>query len=411
VPPAALVRAITRLETRTMTATSVLTRASTRTVDAVVASSSARTWPDLGAAESRSGAEWYGTAKGHYDARRFSASGECYERAAKAGYRTDVAWYNAACSYALDGQTNRALGALHNALDEGFKDEDLLQTDTDLNAIRGDSRFRLLVQGATASDQAEKRDALRSTYRSMTDSRDTSPGELRSMGISLMRAGDTERAAEAFRREFALDSSATSIYNEACAHAIGRQTAKALEALERSILSGYGDADKLTSDADLSSLRGQPQFDRLVKLADDLSLNFGFMDGKGTWRGRLSRCERVAREHPDWGRAWWNLGFAQLRADEPERSQESFRHALDLGYRVSNTLYNMACAAAQSGDVDKAFALLSRSAAGMDLAGHAPTDSDLEPLHSDRRWRAMEQEWRRQRAEGNARKAEKKADK
>ncbi len=56
-----------------------------------------------------------------------------------------------------------------------------------------------------------------------------------------------------------------------------------------------------------------------------------------------------------------------------------------------------------------AFDLLSRSAAaGMDVAGHAPTDDDLEPLHSDRRWHATTQQWKRQHAEWNAREVERK---
>jgi tetratricopeptide (TPR) repeat protein len=208
-----------------------------------------------------------------------------------------------------------------------------------------------------------------------------------------MRAGETEAAADAFQRQIRLDGSSTGIYNLACAYALGGETEAALEALERSLHEGYGDGEKLTSDPDLVSLHGHPDFDRLVRLADELELHTGsrWGDGRRAWRAELPRLERAARDHPSVGRAWFNLGYGQLRTGDADASRESFTRALELGHRRSTTMYNLACCAAQLRDRDAAFRWLERAeAAGMDLGWHVLGDEDLAPIRSDPRYRALE---------------------
>ena len=104
----------------------------------------------------------------------------------------------------------------------------------------------------------------------------------------------------------------------------------------------------------------------------------------------MERFERVTVRHPRAGRAWFNLGFAQLRAGDPRAGLVSFGRALDLGYRTPTTLYNLACAAAQSGDREAAFRWLDRSErAGMQLQGYLALDRDLAPLRTDARFWAL----------------------
>jgi len=56
-----------------------------------------------------------------------------------------VARYNLCCSYALLGQKEEAIGALRRAVRCGYRDADHLRTDPDVNALRDDPRFRMIL--------------------------------------------------------------------------------------------------------------------------------------------------------------------------------------------------------------------------------------------------------------------------
>src|SRR5439155_20995688 len=131
--------------------------------------------------------------------------------------------------------------------------------------------------------------------------------------------------------------------------------------------------------------------ERLLDLADDLTLDAGgFRD---VWHGRsgaLGRYERAAREHPAAGRAWHNLGYAQLRADEPDDAIESFAKAMDLGFQPAKEMYNLACAHARAGHRDEALQWLERSAdSGFAVGDLLAGDRDLDALRGHERFRAL----------------------
>jgi beta-lactamase regulating signal transducer with metallopeptidase domain len=346
---------------------------------------------------SASGEKWYDLAKEHYDAERYVDAAEAYEDAARSGYRQDTAWYNSACSWSLAGRRDAALGALLQSIDAGFDDLDQIQSDSDLDAIRADGRYQLVLERAMHSDKGEqKRAAARSEFDALRTSGERDAGEWRAAGLSLLRSDEPDRAAQAFEAEVALDSSASGTYNLACAQASGNHPTAALATLERAVLMGYGDRKEIASDADLNSLHGEPGFERTLRLAEDLAL---FSNGRGdddtpAWRRDLPRFERVTREHPAAGRAWFNLGYAQLRVTDLDGSARSFTRALELGHRVGTTSYNLACVAARQGDVDGAFRWLERAEqAGMEVGGSVRTDADLAEIHSDARYRALIDRW------------------
>jgi predicted esterase len=53
--------------------------------------------------------------------------------------------YNLACAYALNRDKSRALEALQRAIEKGFKDVALLESDKDLDALRADAEFKRMV--------------------------------------------------------------------------------------------------------------------------------------------------------------------------------------------------------------------------------------------------------------------------
>ncbi|MBI4586156.1 MAG: hypothetical protein HY717_19265 [Planctomycetes bacterium] len=54
--------------------------------------------------------------------------------------------YNLACAYSLDKQKEKALEALEESVEAGFNDAKHIQNDTDLNPIRGEPKFKKILE-------------------------------------------------------------------------------------------------------------------------------------------------------------------------------------------------------------------------------------------------------------------------
>jgi beta-lactamase regulating signal transducer with metallopeptidase domain/Flp pilus assembly protein TadD len=362
----------------------------------------------------QSGRDWYAEAGDLYNRRRYARAAEAYEKAAEAGYRRATALYNAGCSHALADEKDRAIEVLREAFDEGFDRPDLFAADEDLNSLRDDARFQKLLDDVMKSDAAEySRRAATKDFERLAKRSEVPEGEWNSVGIDLLRSGDYERAAEAFDREFKVSNDEDALYNMACARALGGQPDAALTLLEQSIKTGSVSADHMAEDPDLMTLHKNKHFDELVSLAEDLTLDPGWERGKGdwdwsdwrrhwkdrddeeVWRKSIPRFAQVSKEHPEIGRAWFNLGYAQLKAEEPKDASDSFKKALDLGYQAPITMYNLACCAAQGGEIDAAFEWLERAeGAGFEVWNSARRDDDLDPLRSDPRFKEYTKRWK-----------------
>ena len=58
--------------------------------------------------------------------------------------------YNLACSYALTGQKDKAISCLNKAVELGYADIDHLRQDHDLDAIKSDPRFQVIIKKLTS---------------------------------------------------------------------------------------------------------------------------------------------------------------------------------------------------------------------------------------------------------------------
>ena len=217
-------------------------------------------------------------------------------------------------------------------------------------------------------------------------------------GIELMRDGQYSRAIAAFQEEIRQTGGSNSMYNLACAYALSGDKKLAFDSLQKAIENGFDNTSHMTEDEDLRSLQGDPHFYELVRLARDLQLfssgHFGGMNGEKDWSSLVPRLERVTREHPTIGRAWANLGLARLEAGDPKGGLAAYQKALDLGYEKPNTLYNLACCASRSGDIDGAFKYLDRAdQAGFEIGEYVGSDSDMDALRGDARYGAMLKRW------------------
>ncbi len=366
--------------------------------------------------EEADGESWYDRAHSYYSRGSYEKAGRAYENAAKFGYNRPTAYYNAGCSWALAKQTAPAVTALENAFEEGFDDLDMYQTDEDLNSIRDDARFKKLMDKVMNSDEADqRRRAAGRDYDRLVAKKAVDDGDWNSVGIDLMRAGDYDKAALAFDKEFkqGRNEDEDALYNKACARALQGKSDEALKLLDQSIATGSVSADHMAEDEDLVSLHKNKKFDQLVDLAEDLELSYpgfatasyifngkhmsknGNWDDEKHWSKSLDHFKEMANKHATYARAWFNLGYAQLKSGDAVACTPNFQKALDMGFKPSTMMYNMACSTAQEGKIDTAFAWLDKSAkAGFEVRNSARWDEDLDPLRADPRWRELKKKWR-----------------
>ncbi|MEJ8801041.1 DUF6624 domain-containing protein [Pontibacter sp. H249] len=81
-----------------------------------------------------------------YEAKEYKTSGEMYDKALKAGNGTASDHYNAACSWSLAGNKNKAFTHLEQAIAKGYTALAHWQQDTDLSSLHTDKRWPQLLE-------------------------------------------------------------------------------------------------------------------------------------------------------------------------------------------------------------------------------------------------------------------------
>jgi tetratricopeptide (TPR) repeat protein len=330
--------------------------------------------------------------------RRFPEAVEAFRQSIDDGVKEEASTYNIACAYARAGEKDRAFEWLAKADEIGFPLERYLDRDDDLDSLRDDARFAALEKrlgGGYAEEKRRRKErAAAKLERLLRDSPDDGRSFDRA-GRELLDARDWTGAAKAFAEAARLGfREPTSLYNQACALSRNGEKAAALEALEKSLAAGFDNAGHLDDDDDLDGIRGEPRFAELRKAARDLRLSggdhFGVMQALGlsdSWHAAARRYRRWTSDRTFGGRASFNLGFAELKRDEPEAARDAFRRAYELGYRRPTTMYNLACAYARLGQKDAAFEWLFKSIdAGFKGADGMSSDDDLRSLRRDPRF-------------------------
>jgi len=173
------------------------------------------------------------------------------------------AMYNVACAYALEGDGNRALDTLEEAVKRGYSNAEHMREDEDLESIRSSSRFESIAQ--LADDLAIRQDgddwsgAVPRYEQVLRQHSDLGRAWFNAGFVRLM-SGDTNGARIAFTR--ALDMGhrpATTMYNLACTAARAGQKDVAFDWLDKAADAGM-DIAKMCGDEDLESLRGDVRF-------------------------------------------------------------------------------------------------------------------------------------------------------
>ncbi|MDP9194942.1 MAG: tetratricopeptide repeat protein [Acidobacteriota bacterium] len=344
----------------------------------------------------KNASDWYERAYDLYRADRYEEAAEAFKRAAAEGHDAAKSLYNAACSYALLGDADRAIPTLSDAINAGWDDIDKIADDSDFDPIRSDPRFARAVRDQAGevvnrrlNDTMEQYNELRAGTSDDDDWYD--------VGLDLLRLRKIDDSIYAFQKSIENgEKPGAAMYNIACAYSLRGDVRNGMIWLEKSIDNGFSSDDKLANDPDIAQLRQQSAFPGLRQRAKDLEMrtldgNFGrVVKAVFNWGDSVEHHRRMTQKYPNSGRAWFNLGYTALQARDFETAMPAFQKTLVLGYRAGTSSYNMACAYALQGNRDAAFVWLDRArAAKFDLDDHIDDDDDLDSLHRDPRWKKL----------------------
>jgi beta-lactamase regulating signal transducer with metallopeptidase domain/tetratricopeptide (TPR) repeat protein len=349
--------------------------------------------------EPRNAEERYDRAYDLYHNDRYEEAAAAFRRAGDEGFRPATSYYNAACSWSLLGNAEKAMEELERSINAGWDDFDHIADDSDFDPIRGDRRFRALLESKLSDvvtrrerQAVEKLEKLKSGKNFDYKDKDKHDDWF-GAGFDLLRLRKLDESIEAFEASIAADEKiGASMYNIACAYSLKGDARNGMAWLDKAVENGYSGDEKMGNDPDVAFLRKQPGFEQIQAKAKDLEMR-GCCNGPASmffdnWKESTEHHRAMVRKYPSSGRAWFNLGFTSLQARQFDTAMDAFRRALELNYRVGTSSYNMACAYALQGNKDAAFDWLQKAEkSGFDVADHARSDDDLDALHRDARWR------------------------
>ena len=345
------------------------------------------------AREPRNGEEWWERAYNLYNNERYAEAAEAFRKAAEQGHRPATALYNEACSYALLGQADRAIASLKDAIDAGWDDTEKIAEDSDFDPIRSDPRFARAMQQNGGEIATRRVTETMERYNDLRSNKDDH--NWFEVGADLLRLRRLDESIDAFQHSIVeQEKESSSMYNIACAYSLKNDAANGMEWLGKAVDNGFGGDEKLRNDPDIAFLRTQSGFDELRRRAKDFELrgccNDDNDDERAGWREVMEHHRAVARRYPNYGRPWFNLGYAAIQARDLDTALDAFNRALQLNHRVGTTSYNIACTYALRGENDAAFEWLYKARdAGFKLREYLRNDNDLDALHDDPRWKDL----------------------
>jgi tetratricopeptide (TPR) repeat protein len=105
------------------------------------------------------------------------------------------------------------------------------------------------------------------------------------------------------------------------------------------------------------------------------------------WAKAAEGYEKVVKEQPANGRAWFRLGISRNNLEQYEAAAEAFQQAQQAGFAVPTARYNAATSFAHLGKAEEAFHWLQEAVtAGFNQPQTMETDEDLAGLREDARF-------------------------
>lgn len=243
----------------------------------------------LKAANPKKGSGFYEVAMELHEVGRYDLAAQAWETSAARGHKIATSFYNVACALSMKGDRARSLEFLHRSLLEGFDDPGQIRKDSDLDNVRGDPRYRELLQMAEDlelhrfddGDFGWSRKMLRSSRHRAWQEVETHFEEYTrrhpdigrawfNLGYARIEGDRAAEAAPAFRRALDLGyRKPTTLYNLACDYSLMDRKDEAFTYLFQALDAGFDANGNLRADDDLDNLRGDPRFRQaLARLKD-----------------------------------------------------------------------------------------------------------------------------------------------
>ena len=232
----------------------------------------------LKASNPKKGSAFYNVGMELHEVGRYDLAAQAWEASATRGHKPATSLYNVACALSMKGERARALESLHRSLLEGFDDPGQIRKDSDLDNVRGEPRYRELLQMAEDLELHRFDDYGGFAKKWLRSSRHYAWGEAEkhfegytrrhpeigrawfNLGYARIEAERATEAATAFRRALDLGyRKPTTLYNLACAYSLMDRKDEAFTYLFQAFEAGF-DGGHLRSDDDLDNLRGDPRF-------------------------------------------------------------------------------------------------------------------------------------------------------
>lgn len=329
-------------------------------------------------------------------AERFAEAEQAFRQILSIKPDSTNAHYNIACTYALRGQSGPAIDYLTKTIELGWDDYEHLVEDKDLNNLRDLPEFKALTQTlykeyALGKDirAAAKRDNYNEVLNLLDDAdRLKTLSESDRRWITGKRAfahyhlGQYEMAAQYFIDDaVAEDFSdiATPLYNAACSYALADLQDEAMRYLVAAVDAGFAKAHQIAGDSDFRNLRGNPEFQALVKRSGMEQLAHKLhVSTVSELHGKLEDMLHGQRSGP---KDLYKIGTELYRSGIFDQAAEFYTKAGDAGRNPQVSYYNAACSHALAGNKTAAMEmLLTAVEEGYGDYRHMLRDSDLASL-------------------------------
>jgi beta-lactamase regulating signal transducer with metallopeptidase domain/tetratricopeptide (TPR) repeat protein len=234
------------------------------------------------------GKSFYAIGRELLDVGQYDLAAQAFETSAARGYRDGASLYNTACALSLKGDRARALDYLQKSIEEGFDDVNLFRKDDDLDNVRGEPRYRELLQMAQdlqlqrwddwgtmkSWTRAGRKNAWREAEQHFAQYVQSHPRSARAwynLGYARIEGERPEAAVEAFQRALDLRyRTPTTMYNLACAYSLMDRKDEAFAWLFKALDAGFDGEGTLRGDDDLDNLRGDPRYRQALSRVKNL---------------------------------------------------------------------------------------------------------------------------------------------
>lgn len=201
--------------------------------------------------------------------------------------KSPIILYNLACFSALTGKPTEALGWLEKAVDAGFYAPTKISTDSDLDSLRDEPRYKAaLARAGELADEYRAEDVIENSAKT---------GEAYQLHLQAWQAYEQkeyEQALKLAEQAFAVaPQDSRVLYDLACFHALLGHTSAALDYLEKAVAGGFYCPRHIAKDPDLESLRSDARYTAALanarkqaaargsqKATDELSIVQHFLD-------------------------------------------------------------------------------------------------------------------------------------